>query len=734
MAHGGIYAVNARSESTHLTKRALPARVVETSMPDSTTPRKLYAIMRYAKMKSFTALNRVCKHNTRILSGENIRQDAPAPVELLDQGSDDFVESASALLEELGIPRKSLDGKVLAVETVATASRGWFDKATDEEKQDWLRANVDWAKEKFGRGLLTAKLHLDEEVWHIHFVALPVVEKQDLPRGKKPKDPVKLAEYERRRAEAPMKWTMSYHDVLGGAKERFSREQDGYHAAVAHLGLERGEIQRDDVEIEIGDELTVSALELSRGHNPDGTPRPRRSMTPAKGRAAVKRLKREAEAVKRMADAARQRADAAEAIATAARVEAERQALEAADHLARAALRHDEANAATAAAERIRDALAVEHALAEEQRRALAADRRKLDEALFQAEQDRLALSQARDKAEAGAILAADERRAAGKEREALEAERQAVAQDKAALAERQKRQHDEIELLARGADDNNGLRLRPDQNAFVMTTEAMTDNERAVYRGRWTSGAIRIGHQLALALERIRRLAADLLRREGRVEAREAEIARREAIAAERDRRHAVAVADLERQQRAQESSREAALRLLAQRDQDLGRRAAALKEHEAAIQQRITVADRRITGIDRREAEHRAWMAVVTGAADGSLVGSFREEDGYFRIGRTAKAPTEAIARTIADRPPAWAADMFRLIDATFRDQANTAVRIMALNDEADDLQSAIAEARSWLPPEHQRSVEAASKTQEDVTTGLRRLAAMQAQERSR
>lgn len=696
-------------------------------MPDTTTPRKLYAIMRYAKIKSFTALDRVCKHNTRVLSGENIRDNAPAPVELLEHGSDDFVASAHALLKELGIARGSLGGKVLAVETVTTASRGWFDKASDEEKQDWLRTNVDWAKEKFGRGLLTAKLHLDEEVWHIHFVALPVSEKLDLPRGAKPKDPVRLADYERRRAEAPMKWTLSYHDLLGGKNERLSREQDSYHAAVAHLGLERGEIQRDDVEIEIGDELTVSALELARGHNADGSPRPRRSMTPAEGRAAVKRLRREAEDARRVADEARQHAETEQAAATVARGEAERQAAEAADHLAQAVLRHDEANALAVAAERASDALAVEQALTEERRRALDADRRALDAALLQAEQDRFALTEARDKVRADAILAADERRVTGMEREALSAERQAVAQDKAALIARQKRQHDEIELLARGADDTNGLRLRPTDKAFAMAIDAMTEDERSVYRNPWTNGAVRIGHHLAHALERIRRLAADLLRREGRVEAREAEIARREADAAERDRRHAAAVADLERQRRAQDSGHEAALRLLAERDQDLDRRATALDERETEVQQRVTAADYMLESIDRREAEHGAWMAVVAGAADGSLIGSFRDEEGYFRMGRAAKAPPEAIARTIASRPPVWASDMLKLIDATFRDQAEAGLRLMRFNDEAGELETMIAHARTSLLQHQQPAVDAADTAKGEIDARRRRIAAM-------
>lgn len=93
-------------------------------MTADTAPRKLYAIMRYAKIKSPAALARVCAHNTRTVHSENVRENAPPPLELLETGSDDFVTSAYALLSELGIDRGSIKGKVLAVETVTTASRG----------------------------------------------------------------------------------------------------------------------------------------------------------------------------------------------------------------------------------------------------------------------------------------------------------------------------------------------------------------------------------------------------------------------------------------------------------------------------------------------------------------------------------------------------------------------------------------------------------------------------------
>ncbi|UZW57558.1 plasmid recombination protein [Sphingobium sp. JS3065] len=622
-------------------------------MPDTTTPRKLYAIMRYAKIKSFAALDRVCQHNIRTIAGENIRDDAPPPLELLEEGSDDFVASARGRLRDLGIDMQSTKDKVIAVETVTTASKAWFDKASEAEKQEWLRTNVEWAKKKFGKGLLSAKLHLDEEVWHIHFVAIPVVEKRALPRGKKPTDPVKLADYERRKAEAPMKWTLSYHDILGGKNQRLSEEQDAYHAAVKHLGLERGEVQRDDIEIELGDELTISALELSRGRNADGSARPRRSMTPAEGRAAVKRLRAEAEALVHAAEEDRKQAATDRAALAAAQAEAERQAQDVAHELRMAAERHENADAAARDAERERNRLSEARQIADQQRQKLEEDRRALGNALARAEEDHVVLQRARHEAQDVARRAEQERQAAAAERDAIARDREALAQDQAALKAQQKRQDAEIELLARGADDSNGLDLRPHEQAFTMKADVMTEKEKLVYKTPWTAGALRIGHQLALALQRIRRLTADLLRREGRMMVQEKELARREAATIERDRQQAISAQRLEQRHAEQDAAMALARDQLAKREQVIAARENALEPREAAIQQQASAAREIEAAAEEREQAQRDWMKVVIGSADGSLIGSLRD-DGYFHMARQIdgrpRPASDAVKRTIA------------------------------------------------------------------------------------
>ncbi len=702
-------------------------------MSKKTAAGKPYAIMRFAKISSFTVLARVCQHNTRAISGENIRKDAPPPVELLENGSDDFVASAHALMEELAIDKDSCSGKVLAVEAVTTASGGWFDNASDQDKRQWLAANVEWAKQKFGRGLLAAKLHLDEEVWHIHFVAVPVVEKAAMPRGARPRDPEKLAAYERRRAEAVRKWTLSYHDVLGGKRERFGEEQDRYHDAVKHLGLERGETQRDDTEIDLGDELTVSAVMLARGKTADGTPRPRRSLRPAEYRKLIKRLHKEAEALKRYAEEAVEKSKIDVAAANAVRTAADEAAAEAISQAKHSAALLEEAYRAMESASISRAAVEAQQKGVEEQRRQLEAERELLSAATMQAERMRHEASELQRRAEAEANSAREAARAAEHERAELFSARSAIARDRAELIAERERQRAEIDLLARGADDSNGLELKPKGSAFSMSTERMTRDEYAIYTGTWTTSAKRIGHHLALALQRIRQLAADVLGRERRVKARETELAVREAAAAELAQRQAANAAEFDRRRAAIDQRHTEALRRLDERQKEAEKREVALVKRERETGQQLSAAEARRAELDRRDADQQAWLAVITGASDGTLVGSFREEEGYFRLRKDAKAPAD-IARTIVNRPPPWAANLLRMIDKMFRDRAEAAERILQLDQDVDDLHAAIARARSLLPAERQEEVNSAATEHRSIAGRANRIAAMRVKEQGR
>jgi Plasmid recombination enzyme len=185
------------------------------------TPKKRYAILRVGKIRSMATLQHVDNHNNRKVISENLINDTP-PRELLEDGSDDFVRSAPERMQELAIPRPSTRGKIIAVEVVMTASRGWFEAATDEQKQEWLDACVAWVQTKFGEGLLSVKLHLDEEVWHIHAVAIPAVLKRPKKRGRPHSNPEDRKTSEALWALKAPRWTLSYEDLLGGHRMNLS--------------------------------------------------------------------------------------------------------------------------------------------------------------------------------------------------------------------------------------------------------------------------------------------------------------------------------------------------------------------------------------------------------------------------------------------------------------------------------------------------------------------------------
>lgn len=709
-------------------------------MQADTPPRKNYAIMRYAKIKTFGALKHVCNHNTRAVTGENIREDAPPPLELLETGSDDFGASVYALLDELGIGKGTLKDKVLAVETVTTASRGWFEKASENDKQQWLDANVAWARAKFGRGLITAKLHLDEEVWHIHFVAVPVVEKARKPRGARPKDPYKLAEYEQRVAAAPMRWTLSYHDILGGSKERLGLEQDAYHAAVAHLGLERGETQREDIEIELGNELTVSALALSRGHNPDGTARPRRSMTPAEGRNEIKRLRREAEAAKQEAQAVREQAEAELASATAAHLEADHRLQEISELRVQAALQRDEVTAIAQQLGRERAALDDERYLIGDDRQRVDADRRDFEQARAEAVQRRedqqvllnlraddldvrekvqsareaelvrrereasqaaeaarsamVAAEHARNEVAADAQAARMHRVEAEAEHRKAESERQALATARAQLDDERAEHASQIALLARASDPRSGLDLRATEADLTMNTSVMTDREKSAYTRPWSAALIQIGREVARMFEELRIGVVRLLAREQAVAERETALSAKEA-AAERD---------LASQREVSRAKHEAAIADIARRSETLG-------AEEVRLAGVLKDAERKWTEAKKVEADAKAaslsnmrWSVAINVIAEHPDSVEFTKA-GALRLTSDVEAmlPPAAI-EVVGTRPPAWALAIIDQGQALAENRASALKHERAAAASAQQLTDLIEKAGPVLTPAQQ------------------------------
>lgn len=105
---------------------------------------------------------------------------------------------------------------VFASEMVLTASPAFFEKLEPAKLDEWVNANLDFAKERYGEAnIVNAVLHLDEETPHLHLMIVPLTTEGRL----------------------------NYKAVYGGPKD-LSKLQTDYALKMKPFGLERG-IERD---------------------------------------------------------------------------------------------------------------------------------------------------------------------------------------------------------------------------------------------------------------------------------------------------------------------------------------------------------------------------------------------------------------------------------------------------------------------------------------------------------
>lgn len=202
-----------------------------------------YAILRTAKHKSARSVGGMGRHMNRTRETPNadperrstnatytpadgwVRWSERAPRNLAEQ-----LRERLADFEQRG--GKLRTDSVLAVELMLSASPDWFKTASREQTQEWLRRNIEWIEDTFGRdNVLQVALHLDETTPHLHAFLVPEVEMIET-RGRKPKagSPASV--------KTPKPALAASHWLDGRAK--MGELQDRYAAAMAPVGLERG--------------------------------------------------------------------------------------------------------------------------------------------------------------------------------------------------------------------------------------------------------------------------------------------------------------------------------------------------------------------------------------------------------------------------------------------------------------------------------------------------------------
>jgi hypothetical protein len=178
-----------------------------------------YAIARIAKLKRGN-LAGSASHSARQRYTPNAD---PTSHNIRFIGSDDPLEKLDALvlakIDEHKQKRKIRPDAVYCVELLLTASpeyfrpldpsrSGYYDS---ERLKAWLEANRQWLNQKWGDLIVRGELHLDEATPHIHAYLVPKDDSGQL-----------------------------NCKALFGGREKMRKFQDDYHAAMQHLGLERG--------------------------------------------------------------------------------------------------------------------------------------------------------------------------------------------------------------------------------------------------------------------------------------------------------------------------------------------------------------------------------------------------------------------------------------------------------------------------------------------------------------
>lgn len=139
----------------------------------------MYAILRTKRIKDTNKFSQMCMHNLR--DRTNNEKNIDSSKSHLNEILVDEFDLQSAKEFNTGYAKKLNDyynkleikqrkDAVQAMEFVLTASPEFFAKATQKEKEKWVKTQVDFARKEFGKNLKLAVLHQDESTPHIHLV------------------------------------------------------------------------------------------------------------------------------------------------------------------------------------------------------------------------------------------------------------------------------------------------------------------------------------------------------------------------------------------------------------------------------------------------------------------------------------------------------------------------------------------------------------------------------------
>lgn len=144
------------------------------------------------------------------------KQNTPnANVEIKNEiliGSSNIIDDVKKYIKDV----KLRSNNVIARDLLLTTSPQWMQQATEELKQQWIKANLDWLKKEFGTNIVYCVAHYDETTVHLHILLIP-----------------------RHFNSKKNTYTLSNRNYFNG-KNALSEWQDKYSEAMKEFNLNRG--------------------------------------------------------------------------------------------------------------------------------------------------------------------------------------------------------------------------------------------------------------------------------------------------------------------------------------------------------------------------------------------------------------------------------------------------------------------------------------------------------------
>lgn len=138
-------------------------------------------------------------------------------------------------IEHANIKRKITDNQIRALQVMLTGTHEDMLRIQSDGKiDDWCRDNMEWLHDTFGKeNVVSAVLHLDEKIPHIHATVVPIV------KGERRKAKVEENNGKKKYRKKPLNAVrLCADDIM--TRKNLERFQDTYAEKMAKYGLQRG--------------------------------------------------------------------------------------------------------------------------------------------------------------------------------------------------------------------------------------------------------------------------------------------------------------------------------------------------------------------------------------------------------------------------------------------------------------------------------------------------------------